>query len=80
MKPNPNTRAIEFFTRIHFQSSGLPHWFLKFIQELNHFLAFHDQVAEPVVADAVFELVRKYKLTVLYHRFEVFEGDVGVLS
>ncbi len=57
-------------------TSSLPDFhtgFLKFVQQLNHLFAFHDQVAEPVIADAIFEQVGKYKLTVLDHRFEEFK-------
>ena len=88
MKSNPDTSDIELFTRTltlpYFHTSILPYFHSsilvsKFIQKLNHLLTFHDQVAEPVITDAVPELVGKYKLAVLDHRFEVFKGDVGIL-
>jgi hypothetical protein len=60
----------------YFHSSKLV---LKFVQELNHLLPLHDQVAEPVITDAVFELVGKFELTVPDARFKILKTNIGIL-
>ena len=75
-------RRLLPYTQTH--TSSLPHFHssilvLKFVQELNHLLPLHDEVAEPVVADTVFELIREFELPVPNSRFKILETDIGIL-